>query len=152
MRELDTAGRADLRADERGRRLRDGLAAAFESAPLEDGMDHPAERVIAMALDSEDPDAVLRWIRSICLDPARPAFAADVFLCVARQPGVGSPEWREGLVRGGLAADDVEVRDAAMQAAEYWGSSGLRPVLAAHSEPVAWLDEYRRGVTDDLGE
>ena len=67
MRESDTAGRADFQADERGRRLRERLAAAFESAPLEDGMDHPAERVIAMALDSEDPDAVLRWIRSIFL-------------------------------------------------------------------------------------
>lgn len=147
-----TAGRVDLRADQRGRRrLRDRLAAAFESEPIEDGMDHPAEHVIAAALDSEDPDVVLRWIRSICLDTTRPAFAAGVLLCVARQPRVGTAGWREELVRGGLAVDDVEVRDAAMQAAEYWGHSGLRPVLAAHTEPVAWLDEYRHGVVEDLG-
>ncbi len=132
-------------------RLRDRLMAAFESEPLEDGMDHPAEHVIAAALESEDADAVLRWIRSMCLDSTTPAFAAGVFLCVARQPEVGTAAWREELVRGGLAVDDVEVRDAAMQAAEYWGDPSLRQTLAAHSEPIAWLDEYRRGVIADLG-
>lgn len=150
MGDFNTAG--PVRAEERGRRrLRDRLAAAFESEPIEDGMDHPAERVIAAAVDSGDPDVALRWIQSICLDSTRPAFAAGVFQCVARQPGVGIAAWREELVRGGLAADDVEVRDAAMQAAEHWRDPGLRPILAAHSEPVAWLDDFRRGVMDDLG-
>lgn len=80
-----------LRADERGRRrLRDRLATAFESEPIQDGMDHAAERVIAAALDSGDPDVVLQWIRSICLDTTRPTFAAEVLLCVARQPEVGT--------------------------------------------------------------
>ena len=124
--------------------------AAFEAEPLEDGMDHPAEQVITAVLDSEDPEVVLRWIRSICLDSTRPAFAAGVLLCVARLPGVGNAGWRERLVRGGLATDDVEVRDAAMQAAEHWGDPGLRRTLSAHSEPIGWLDEYRRGVMEDL--
>ena len=132
-------------------RLADKLMAAFESEPLEDGMDHPAEHVIAAALDSEDTDAVLRWIRGMCLDSTTPAFAAGVFLCVARQPEVGTAAWREELVRGGLAVDDMEVRDAAMQAAEYWCDPGLRRPLAAHSEPIEWLDEYRRAVIADLG-
>ena len=114
-------------------------------------MDHPAESVIAAALDSGDADVVLRWIRSICLVSTKPTFAAGVLLCVARQPEVGTAAWRKELVRGGLAADDVEVRDAAIQAVEYWRDSGLRPILAAHSEPVGWLDEYRRGVVRDLG-
>ena len=132
-------------------RLRDRLMAAFESEPLEDGMDHPAEHVIAAALDSKDADALLRRIRSICLDSTTPTFAAGVFLCVARQPEVGTAAWREELVRGGLAVDDVEVRDAAMQAVEHWGDPGLRRTLVAHSEPIEWLDEYRRGVIADLG-
>ena len=113
-------------------------------------MYHPAESVITAVLDSEDRDTVLRSIRSFCLDSSNPAFAAAVFVCVARQPGVGTARWREELVRGGLAVDEVEVRDAAMQAAEYWADSGLLHVLSAHSEPVGWLDEYRRGVMDDL--
>lgn len=91
------------------------------------------------------------WIRSFCLDSSNPAFAAAVLVCVARQPGVGTARWREELVRGGLAVDEVEVRDAAMQAAEYWADPGFLDVLSAHSEPVGWLDEYRRGVMDDLG-
>ena len=139
-------------AEERGRRrLRDRLRASLDAEPLEDGMAHPAESVIAAALDSEDPDTVLRWLRSCCLDTSNPTFAVAVFVCVARQPGVGTAEWREDLVRGGLAVDDVEVRDAAMQAAEYWADPGFLHVLSAHSEPVGWLDEYRRGVMDDLG-
>lgn len=137
--------------ERRRQRLRDRLRAALDAEPLEDGMDHPAESVIVAALDSENPDAVLRWIRSFCLDSSNPVFAAAVFVCVARQPGVGTARWREELVRGGLAVDEVEVRDAAMQAAEYWADPGLLDVLSAHSEPAGWLDEYRRGVMDDLG-
>ncbi len=139
-------------AEERGRRrLRERLRASLDAEPLEDGMAHPAESVITAALDSEDPDTVLRWLRSCCLDTSNPTFAAAVFVCVARQPGVGTVEWREDLVRGGLAVDDVEVRDAAMQAAEYWADPGFLHVLSAHLEPVGWLDEYRRGVMDDFG-
>ena len=103
------------------------------------------------ALAAEKPDVALRWIRSIYLDTTRPTFAAGVLLCVARLPGVGNAGWRARLVRGALAADDVEVRDAAKQAAEHWGDPGLRRTLSAHSEPVGWLDEYRRGVMEDLG-
>ena len=150
MRDFEETGqRFATRGDERGlaagrrpadasgrRRLRDRLITAFEAEPLEDGMDHSAEDVIAAALESEDPDVVLRWIRSICLDSTRPAFAAGVLLCVARLPGVGTAGWREGPVRRGLAADDVEMCDAAMQAAEHWGDLGLRRTLSAHSEPV----------------
>lgn len=151
MRDFNTA--RPVRADERGRRrLRDRLATSFESEAIADGMDHPAERVLTAALGSEDRNVVLRWIKRICLDSTRPTLAAGVFLCVARQPGAGTAAWREELVRGGLGADDVDVRDAAIQAAEHWRDSGLRPILAAHSEPVSWLDEYRRGVVDDLGE
>ncbi len=113
-------------------------------------MDHPAEDVIAVALRGESRDLALRWIRDICLDSTRPAFAAEVIQCLARQPGVGTAGWRAGLVRGGLASGYVEVRDAAMQAVEYWRDSDLRLILAAHTEPVAWLDEYRRGVVEDL--
>ena len=136
--------------EDRRRRFLDRLHACFEAEPLEDGMDHPAEQVIAVALDAEAREAVLGRIRGICLDPRSPAFSAAVFLCLARQPGVGSATWRVELVRNGLAADDVELRDAAVQAAEIWGDPGFRQVLEAHSEPVPWLDEYVRGVIDDL--
>ena len=132
------------------RRFLDRLHASFDTEPLEDGMDHPAEQVIATALESEDRDTALLWISSACLESESPAFAAATFLCAARQPEIGTAAWRAGLVRGGLASDHIELRDAAIQAAESWGDPGLRQVLAAHAEPVSWLDEYRRGVVDDL--
>ena len=131
-------------------RFLDQLRASFDAEPLEDGMDHPAEQVITTVMESEDEHTILRWIRSACLESDSPAFAAATLLCVARQPGIGSTAWRAELVRRGLAADDIELRDAAIQAAESWGDSGLRKILAAHSEPVSWLDEYRRGVIEDL--
>ena len=139
-------------AEESGRqRFRNRLIAAFEAEPFEDGMAHPAEGVIAAALDSEDPDAVLGWIRGVCLDSSRPALAAAVLLCVARQPEAGTGAWREELVRGGLAVEDVEVRDAAMQAAEHWGDAGFVRLLSGHAEQIGWLEEYRQGIVDDLG-
>ena len=114
-------------------------------------MDHPAEQVIAAAMDSEGQGTVPGWITSICLDSStNPAFAAAVVLCVARQPEIGTPAWRADLVRSGLTVADVEVREAAVQAAESWGDAGFRQFLAAHSESVPWLDEYVRGVIDDL--
>ena len=94
------AGAVDLRAEERGRRrLRDRLEAAFECEPLEDGMDHPAEEVITAALDSEDPDVVLRWIRNICLDPTRPMFAAGVFSVGCPSTGSRHRRVARGMVR-----------------------------------------------------
>ena len=132
------------------RRFLDRLHASFDAEPLEDGMDHLAEQVITAALESEDRDTTLQWISSACLESENPAFAAATFLCVARQPGIGTAAWRAQLVHRGLAADEIDLRDAAIQAAESWGDPGLGQILAAHSEPVSWLEEYRRGVIDDL--
>lgn len=132
------------------RRFLDSLHAAFDSEPLEDGMAHPAERVIGAALESRNRPAVLRWIRGACLDSNDPAFATGVLLCIVRRPRLGDETWRAEIVRRALAADDVTVRDAAVQAAETWGDPGLRRVLLDHADPVPWLDDYVRGVADDL--
>ena len=132
------------------RRFLDSLHAAFDAEPLEDGMAHPAERVIAAALESGNRPAVLGWLRGACLDSDDPAFATGVLLCIARRPRLGDATWRAEIVRRALAADDVTVRDAAAQAAETWGDAGLRRVLLDHADPVPWLGDYARGVADDL--
>ena len=54
------------------------------------------------------------------------------------------------LVRDGLAMDSVEIRDAAIQAAESWGDSELLDVLRSHSETEPWLQQYILDVIDDL--
>ena len=135
----------------RGRRqLSDRLHAAFVAEPLEDGMTHPAEHIIAETLGSEDQDDVLEWLGTLCLGSTGPTFAASVFLCVARQSEIGTSNWRAKLVRNGLEVNDVEIRDAAAQAAELWGDPAVRDVLTAHSEAVPWLRDYIRSVVDDL--
>lgn len=131
-------------------RLKYALHASFEADPLEDGMYHPAEKIIAEALWSLEDQDVLEWLSAICLDTSRPSFAASVLRCLGRQDSPGTNSWRVELVRSGLALSDVEIRDAAAQAAESWMDSNLVNVLESHSEPEEWLRVYIRGIIDDL--
>ena len=132
--------------------LSDKLHAAFEGDPLEDGMAHPAERIIDEALQSREDQIVLQWLTAFSLDAAQPNFAASVLRCLGRQTRPGTGSWRAGLVRDALAMDDIEIRDAAVQAAEWWGERDIRDILKSHSDPVPWLRDYIRDVIDDLGE
>ena len=113
-------------------------------------MNHPAETIVRGALQSEKSRDVLEWLRTFALDTARPGFAASVLRCLGRQGCPGTGSWRVGLVRDGLATEDVGIRDAAVQAAELWGDRNMRKVLAEHFEPVVWLRDYVRDVIEDL--
>ena len=46
--------------------------------------------------------------------------------------------------------DDVEMRDAAVQAAESWGGREVVDVLMSHDEPEPWLRECIPEIIDDL--
>ena len=128
------------------------LNAAFEAEPLEDGMGHSAEAIIEEALLSTVELHIFEWLRAVCLDTAHPNFAASVLRCLGRQPLPGTKSWRTELVRRALGSDDVEIREAAVQAAEVWGGEDIRNVLEAHIEPLHWLREYVRNVIEDLGD
>ena len=143
---------ASPREDRRKTRLIAKLYAAFETEPFEDGMYHPAEQIIREALRSGEDQQVLDWLRALSLDTAEPSFAASILRCLGRQTSPGTDSWRAGIVREGLAVVDVEIRDAAVQAAEWWGDRDIRDVLKSHYEPVAWLRDYIQDVVDDLGE
>jgi len=138
--------------DPRRAQLAARLSAAFEADPLEDGMDHPAEEIIGVALHSVRSELVLDWFEEFAMDKARPSFAASVLRCLGRQACPGTASWRAKLIRGALALDDVEGRDAAVQAAELWGDREVVDVLRSHREPEPWLRGYIRDVTDDLCE
>ena len=126
------------------------LRASFEDSPVEDGMGHPAERIIAKSLVQAGDQQALHWFRNFCTDASQPDFAASVLRCLARHDSIGTVSWRADLVRDGLAADSVEMRDAAIQAAESWGDSNLIELLRAHSDPEPWLQQYILDVIDDL--
>lgn len=131
-------------------RLESALRASFDADPLEDGISHPAEEIIAEALRSEEGQRVLEWVRAYSLSAVQSSFAASVLRCLGRQTEPGTTSWRAKLVLDGLAMDDLEIRDAAVQAAELWGDSSLIDVLESHSEPVTWLQDYISDVIDDL--
>ena len=133
-------------------RLTYKLHAAFDTEPLEDGMHHKAEDIIEQALQSGEDERTLEWLKDFSLDAAQPVFAASVLRCLGRREYPGTSSWRSELVRDALAVDDIEIRDAAVQAAELWGDRDMLPVLKSHSEPEPWLQDYIFDVIDDLGE
>ncbi len=144
--------RACFEDDEREyERLENRLIMAFEAEPLEDGIDHPAERIIDEALRSVSRWRVLARLRALSVDVERPDLAASILRCLGRQRP-GTSEWRVELVQSALAADDVELRDAAVQAAESWSGLEMRKVLLSHVEAVPWLRAYIADVAEDLGE
>lgn len=139
--------------DSRGQeRFAARLRASFEVEPVEDGMGHPAEEIIGEALRSSEAAKVLDSLRYFCTDAAQPSFAASALRCLGRHDYVGTSSWRVGLVRDSLAMDSVEIRDAAVQAAELWGDTDSIEVLRSHTEPEPWLKQYVFDVVDDLAE
>ena len=127
------------------------LNAAFEAESVEDGMEHAAEKIISETLRSPQNGQFLDWFKDFCLDASRPNFAASVLRCLARQPNPGTTSWRTELVRSALDMDDAEIRDAAVQTAEYWDDQDIRNVLETHNEPLQWLQKYIKDVLEDLG-
>lgn len=134
-------------------RLRNLLYAAFEAEPLEDGIDHPAEDIIGNAIRSTGSDRVFDWLYRACFDVEHPTFSASVLRCLGRQISLGTKSWRTKLLRKALTMDDVEIRDAALHAAEFWGGSEMRDILKVRvqTEPLSWLRDYMQDVIEDLG-
>ena len=127
------------------------LHAAFEADPLENGMDHPAEQIIKKALQSPENQQIFDWFKNFSLEIEHPSFAASVLRCLGRQTNLGTYSWRAELVRRGLTVDNVEIRDASVQAAESWGDQDLVNILKSHHETEPWLREYILDVIYDLG-
>ena len=128
------------------------LRNAFDRQPFEDGFDHPAENIIREALQTPYQQVVLEWLQSFALDTENPVFAATTLRCLGRIENLGPPGWRTELVRAGLKMADIEMRDAAMQAAENWGDWELVEVLQAHTESNSLLRRYVEDVIRDLSE
>ena len=115
-------------------------------------MDHPADQIIEDALRSTGDERILEQFSALCLDIERPSFSSSILRCLGRQTDIGNATWRAGLVRDTLATDDIEIRDAAVHAAEFWGGTEIVDALISHNEPVPWLQDYIREVVDDLAE
>ena len=128
------------------------LHVAFEADPFENGIDHPAEQIIKKALQFSKNQQIFNCFKDFSLDIERPSFAASVLRCLGRQTNLGTYSWRAKLLRQGLTVDNVEIRDAAVQAAESWGDQDLVSILKSHHESEPWLREYILDVINDLEE
>lgn len=125
------------------------LRLAFEGDPVEDGVVHPAEKIIGEALYSVNRQSVYQWLSELSLDVDHPDMASSVLRCLGRRK-LGPISWCVKLVKSALTTDDVEIRDAAVQAMESWGKVEFCNVLKNHSEDVHWLHDYIHDVIYDL--
>jgi len=136
--------------DEGRVRIRIALIRTLYDEVFENGVDHPAEQIIEDALRSVEERRVLPWLREWAFDAECFGFSADLLRCLGRLD-LGTSAWRAALVQSALASDDVEMRDAAVQAAESWGGSEFLDVLRNHAEPRPWLRTYVKDVVEGLG-
>lgn len=135
----------------RSQHLEFKLLIAFDETFIEDGVSHPAEQILDEALHSAHSEFALSWLRALFLNVDRPLFTSSVLRCLGRrQPG--NDEWRAEIVRLAIESNDVEVRDAAVQAAESWGGSEIRSVLQRHTEEITWLRTYINEVVENIVE
>ena len=131
-------------------RVSEKLNAVFDAEPLEDGMEHPAERIIKNTLQTFEGENTLKFFEKLSFDLERPSFSASVLRCLSRQENIGSSPWRASLVKTGLTIDNVEIRDAAIQAAESWGGQATIDILKSHRDSEPWLQDYIQDVINDL--
>ena len=122
---------------------------ALWKEPVVDCTFHPAEKLIEDALATYDLFAAIQlsiWIA----DPAEgPGFRADLLRLVSHQSDFPR-KLREKIVEICIESPELEIRDAATQAAENWGDTYFIAILANHKEPCDWLADYITRVTKDL--
>lgn len=121
------------------------VLAALLAEPIEDGVSHPAERVVAEFAKTHGAPAMVRALNQLTTERV----GADFLRILARSAPL-DPVTRAEIVRIALEANEIELRDAGVQAAESWGDPALAEVLRAHVEPSAWLNTYARQVAKDL--
>jgi hypothetical protein len=126
-------------------RSMEALAALIDDEAVEDGVIHRAEAVLKEHIKKFGG----RGLAEFALRATPGARAASILRLLGRVKSINH-ELRHELVRRGLESASVEVRAAAVQAAETWEEAGLASLLRDHNESVTWLSDYARRVADDI--
>ena len=131
------------------------LRSAFENDPLEDGIRHPAERLVREEFHGGNASVSMSIAKSLALNFEDPGMATSMLQCLGRIRGLGNEQWRASIIRNALAALDVAIRDAAVEAAEAWGDEHIAEMLSDHlqyeSVPVAKRQHRRiRGSASEV--
>lgn len=140
-------GGAYLTKSARSRRLQQQLWSRLDAEPLEDGVTHSAEEVVAKAL--VEPGGLAAFTQFFEAEP-NPEFAASMLRLAGRVGLPADRDTRGELVGIALNSTSIALREAAVEAIEQWEDVKLMPLLAAHTEPAAWLKTYIEDVIADL--
>lgn len=125
------------------------IKAALESAPLEDGYSHSAEILLEKAIRGYGDRAGDWLVGALSSKDWNESFKAELLRLLSRLKPFTST-WRVNVIQLGLSSSSIEIRDAAVQAAESWEEAGAIQLLQAHKEPCDWLADYISRVIRDL--
>jgi hypothetical protein len=133
------------------RRFRQSVVDLLTDTPIEDGLPHPADELIANGM-RENSTMCVRWIERIFTEfySSRPAVSAGIVRCSARVDRNQVGGRGLDLARRALAHADGEVREAGVRALEAWGGPEASAILLAHEDSEPWLREYVQRVIADL--
>lgn len=121
------------------------LAAEIATEPVEDGMSHPAEKFIAAFAEKHGAAGVRSAIREL----GTSRLTADFLRLLGRAARLDGGT-RAEILRDALKSSDLEIRDAAVQAAESWNDRALAAILRTHREQVPWFADYLQRVAAEL--
>jgi len=120
----------------------------IDAEPVEDGKRHPAETAMA-SFAKIHGTAALPMFAASWSPLVGDSRKAALLRLLGRCPLLTARE-RKALLVSGLESDDVEVRDAAVQAAELWEDAAAAALLRAHRETVPWLAAYIEQVAKSI--
>lgn len=123
------------------------LLAAIKSEAVEDGRQHPAESALAAFVRQHGGDIFLEEMFD--RPPADSALTVTLLRLFGRMQ-LSDTGFRQRLLKSGLASGDIQVRDAAVTAAEEWSDPGAIALLESHVEESPWLADYITRVVRDL--
>jgi hypothetical protein len=131
------------------RQVETQLRAMLEADPIEDGYSHTAEATLKKVIRDfgyHAGDWLTDMLSTNCWNPS---LRAGLLRLLSRQKPL-TKEWRLRVVQIGLLSPNLELRDAAVQAAESWEDEGVDLLLHNHIESCTWLADYISRVIRDL--
>lgn len=126
----------------------DRLMSLFEGEPLESGVEHAAESVLAHLVRTA-PTIAMDVATRILAD-SEELVAPQLIRCVGRLVSARAEAVFMPMVKDALKSSEISMRDAAVRALEGWGTPGAVHALAGYEEPVPWLRDYAVRVLRDL--
>lgn len=123
------------------------LLASIKSESVEDGRQHPAESALADFVRQHGGDSFFDEMFD------KPRTNGELTVTLLRLFGrmhTFDTGFRQRLLTAGLASDDIQVRDAAVTAAEEWADPSTIALLERHVEKSPWLSDYITRVVRDL--